>query len=248
MDRMLYIGMSGAKESLLAQGLNNNNLANVSTTGFRADLEQARSQPVFGPGIPTRAYAMTERPGIDFAPGAIETTGRDLDVAIEQDGWIAIQSTDGSEAYTRSGDMRISADGLLVTGAGHPVIGNTGAPIVVPPAQSITVGTGGNITIHPIGQAADALVVVDRIKLVNPPKEDLEKGRDGLFRQKDGQPADADAEVKLISGALERSNVSVVESMVKMIQLSRHFDMQMKAIKTAEENDRSTDALLKMGG
>ena len=244
---MLYIGMSGAKESLLAQGLNNHNLANVSTTGFRADLEQARSQPVFGPGLPSRAYAMTERPGIDYSPGPLETTGRNLDAAIEQQGWFAIQAPDGTEAYTRAGDMRITANGLLVTGAGHPVMGNAG-PIVIPPSQSLTIGTEGNITIRPIGQGADELAVVDRIKMVNPSLEEMEKGRDGLFRQKNGQAADADADVRLISGALERSNVSVVESMVKMIHLSRHFDMQMKAIRTAEEVDQSSDMLLKMSG
>jgi flagellar basal-body rod protein FlgF len=245
MDRMLYIGMSGAKESLLAQGLNANNLANVSTTGFRQDLQQARSMPVFGPGLPSRAYAMTERPGINYAPGPVETTGRNLDIAIEQDGWIAIQSPDGTEAYTRAGNMRLSSTGLLVTGAGHPVLGNAG-PIVIPPSETLSIGTDGNITIHPIGQAADALVVVDRIKLVNPNTDGLEKGEDGLFRQKSGLPAAADAEVKVIPGALERSNVSVVESMVKMIELSRHFDMQMKSMKTAEEIDQSTDVLLRM--
>lgn len=245
MDRMLYIGMSGAKETLLAQGLNSHNLANVSTTGFRQDLEQARSMPVFGPGLPSRAYAMTERPGINFAPGPIETTGRDLDIAIEQDGWIAIQSPDGSEAYTRAGNMRLTSSGLLVTGSGHPVMGNAG-PVIIPPAEKMNIGTDGNITIHPIGQAADALVVVDRIKLVNPNNADLEKGEDGLFRRKDGQVAVADAEVRVVPGALERSNVSVVESMVKMIELSRHFDMQMKSMKTAEEIEQSTDSLLRM--
>ena len=245
MDRMLYIGMSGAKETLIAQGLNSHNLANVSTTGFRQDLEQARSMPVFGPGLPTRAYALTERPGINFKPGPIETTGRDLDVAIEQEGWIAIQAKDGNEALTRAGDMRVSATGLLVTGSGHPVMGNAG-PIVIPPAESMSIGTDGNITIHPIGQAADALVVIDRIKLVNPNNADLEKGEDGLFRQKNGQIAAADAGVRIVPGALERSNVSVVESMVKMIELSRNFDMQMKSMKTAEELERSTDTLLRM--
>ena len=245
MDRMLYIGMSGAKETLIAQGLNSHNLANVSTTGFRQDLQQARSMPVFGPGLPSRAYAMTERPGINFNPGPIETTGRDLDIAIEQDGWIGIQTPDGNEAYTRAGNMRISSTGLLVTGSGYPVMGNAG-PIVIPPSETMSIGTDGNITVHPIGQAADALVVVDRIKLVKPNNADLIKGEDGLFRQKNGQIADADADVRIVPGALERSNVSVVESMAKMIELSRNFDMQMKSMKTAEELERSTDSLLRM--
>ncbi|MDH5545542.1 MAG: flagellar basal body rod protein FlgF [Gammaproteobacteria bacterium] len=245
MDRMLYIGMSGAKETLLAQGLNSNNLANASTVGFRQDLEQARSMPVFGPGLPTRVYAMTERPGIDFTPGPIENTGRDLDIAIEQNGWIAIEAADGTEAYTRAGDLRVSATGQLVNGVGNPVMGN-GGPIVIPPAQGISIGRDGSITIQPIGEGADALVVVDRIKLVNPAFADMEKGRDGLFRQKNGLPADADANVNLVPGALERSNVSVVESMVKMIELSRHFEMQTKVMSSAEEAAQATDMLLRM--
>lgn len=245
MDRMLYIGMSAAKETMLAQGLNSHNLANVSTTGFRADLEQARSMPVFGPGHPSRAYAMTERPGIDFTPGPLETTGRDLDVAIDGNGWFSVQSDDGSEAYTRAGNIRITPQGGLVTGAGLPLMGNAG-PIFLPPAEKVSIGEDGSITVKPIGQAADALVIVDRLKVVNPNLNDLEKGRDGLFRMKDGTDAAFDPNVTVTSGMLERSNVSVVESMVKMIQLSRNFEMQMKAIKTAEETDRATDTLLRM--
>lgn len=245
MDRMLYIGMTGAQETLYAQGLNNHNLANVNTTGFRADLEQFRSMPVFGPGHPSRAYAMTERPGTDFSTGSILTTGRPLDMAIKGNGWFAVQSPDGSEAYTRAGDLHVDAQGFLVTGTGLRMMGN-GGPIAIPPAQSISIGVDGTISIQPQGQEAAALAEVDRIRLVNPGNENLEKGADGLFRMRDGNNAPADLNVRVMSGMLERSNVNVVEAMAKMITLQRNFDMQTKVMKTAQENDQATDALMRI--
>lgn len=245
MDRMLYIGMSGAKEVMLSQSVNNNNLANVNTTAFREDLAQQRSMSVFGPGMATRAYAMSEKAGTNFSPGPLETTGRDLDFAIKQEGWFAVESKDGSEAYTRAGNLMVTQQGQLQTSTGLPVMGNAG-PIQLPPFENISIGEDGTITLQPIGQAANALAVVDRIRLVNPPLEEMDKGRDGLFRMKNGEPADFDATVGLLPGMLERSNVSIVEAMVKMIQLTRNFDMQTKVMKTAEEIDQSSDSLMRL--
>ena len=245
MDRMLYIGMSGAKEVMLSQGMNSNNLANVSTTGFREDLAQQRSMSVFGPGLPTRAFAMTERPGINFEPGPIESTGRALDMAIKQDGWFAVQAQDGTEAYTRAGDFRTTPQGQLVTGSGLPVMGN-GGPISIPPYETLTIGVDGTITIRPIGQGAAQLAQIDRIRLVNPDLSQMEKSRDGLFRLKDNAEAAPDAEVRIMPGMLERSNVSVVEAMAKMISLTRAFDLQVKMMSTAEEVDKSTNALMRL--
>lgn len=246
MDRMLYVGMTGAKETLYAQGLNNHNLANANTTAFRADLEQFRSMPLFGPGHPSRVYSMVERPGTDFTPGAINTTGRPLDVAIKGDGWIAVEGPDGQEAYTRAGDLHITADGFLTTGTGLRVMGN-GGPINIPPAETLSIGTDGIITIKPIGQGAAALVEVDRIKLVNPGNGLMEKGENGLMRMQTGELADADPNMRIMTGMLERSNVNVVEAMANMITLSRNFEMQMKVMKTAQEIDQSTDALMRIG-
>ncbi len=245
MDRMLYIGMSGAKETLLAQGMNNNNLANVSTTGFREDLAQQRSMSVFGPGHATRAFAMTEKAGVNFSPGPLDNTGRPLDMAIKQDGWFAVQSVDGSEAYTRDGNLKITAQGLLVNGVGLPVLGN-GGPISVPPYDSLSIGVDGTISIRPLGQEASSLAIVDRIRLVNPALDEMEKRRDGLFGLKNGADAEVDGLVRLIPGTLERSNANVVESMVRMITLNRNFDMQVKIMSTAEEVDKSTDVLMRM--
>jgi len=244
MDRMLYVAMSGAKQIMLAQAVNNNNLANVSTAGFRADLDAFRSMPVFGPGYPSRVYTMTERPGTDMSAGALTTTGRELDIAVNGQGWIAVQAPDGSEAYTRAGDLRVSVNGQLETGAGHPVMGNGGS-IAVPPFEKIEIGADGTISILPIGQAPSALAVVDRIKLVNPLQRDMEKGVDGLMRVK-GSDAAPDATVSLAGGVLESSNVNAVEAMVKMIELSRHYETQIKMMRVAQDNDVAATQMMRM--
>lgn len=243
---MLYVAMSGAKQIMLAQAVNNNNLANVSTAGFRADLDAFRSMPVFGPGYPSRVYAMTERPGTDMSSGALTTTGRELDVAVNGQGWITVQAPDGSEAYTRAGDLRVSVNGQLETGAGHPVMGN-GGPIAVPPFEKIEIGSDGTISILPIGQAPSALAVVDRIKLVNPLQCDMEKGVDGLMRVKNSRGDVApDATVSLAGGVLESSNVNAVEAMVKMIELSRHYETQIKMMRVAQDNDMAATQMMRM--
>jgi len=245
MDRMLYIAMTGAQQTLLAQTANSHNLANASTTGFRADLEAFRAMPVYGQGQPSRVYAMAERPGTDLAPGTVSATGRDLDVAVNGDGWLAVQAADGSEAYTRAGDLRVSSNGQLVNGAGHAVLGNSG-PIAVPPSMKIEVGADGTITSRGLGQAPSTLNAVDRIRLVNPPRAELMKGADGLMRLRSGGTADPDAAIRLVPGSLESSNVNAVDAMVNMITLSRQFEMQVKAMKTTEEIDQSAAQILRM--
>ncbi len=245
MERMLYIGMSGAKEVMLSQGMNSNNLANVSTVGFREDLAQQRSVSVFGPGLPTRAFAMSEKAGVNFTSGPIEATGRPLDMAIKENGWFAVQAKDGTEAYTRAGDFRTTPQGQLVTGTGLPVMGNAG-PVSIPPYESLTIGLDGTITIRPLGQGAAQIAQVDRIQLVNPDYSNMEKGGDGLFRLKDKTLAPTDVNVRIMPGMLERSNVSVVEVMARMISLTRAFDMQVKLMSTAEAVDKASDALMRM--
>ncbi len=244
MDRMLYVAMSGAKETTLSQATNANNLANTNTDGFQADLDQFRSMPVFGNGFPTRVYALSERPQTNFARGGFNHTGRDLDVAVNGDGWIAVQAPDGNEAYTRRGDLVVDVNGLLKTANGLPVMGNSG-PIAVPEYEKLEVGSDGALSIKPIGGAPTEVVVVDRIKLVNPPTERLEKGLDGLIHLKDGGEAEADANQRLAAGTLERSNVNAVDAMVNMIELSRRFEMQIKMMQTAEKIDESALSVMK---
>lgn len=243
MDRMLYLAMSGARQMLQAQAANSNNLANLSTPGFRADLVSFRSMPVFGPGLPTRVYALEERPGVNLQPGPVHTTGNPLDIAIDGKGFIAVQGPDGKEAYTRAGDLRLSPNGLLETGSGDLVLGN-GGPIAVPPEQQIAIGADGTVSVRPLGQGANALTTLDRIKLVNPPASALVKGADGLFRLASGKPAPADASVQVTSGALEGSNVNAVQALVQMIELARGYEMQVKLMNQAKQNDQSAAQVL----
>jgi len=246
MDRMLYIAMTGARQTMLSQAVNTNNLANTTTAGFRADLATAVSLPLHGPGQASRVYGMTEGNGVDLRPGSLQRTGRELDVAVEGDGWIAVQAPDGGEAYTRAGDLHVNSFGILTTGAGHPVIGN-GGPIAIPPNAKLDIGADGTISIRPLGQGVKALAIVDRIKLVKLPRDQVVKGDDGLVRLKGGGKAQADASVRLISGALESSNVNAVESMIRLIELARQYESQIKMMKTAEDNDRAAAALLRLG-
>jgi len=245
MDRMLYIAMSGAKQTMLAQGAISNNIANVNTTAFHQDFSAFRAMPVYGAGLPTRVYAMAERPATDLTPGVIQSTGRELDLAIQGDGWFAVQARDGSEAYTRAGDLHLGAGGVLTNGAGLPVLGN-GGPIVIPPAEKIEIGVNGGISIRPVGQSATNLAVVDRIRLVNPDARELVKGADGLMRMKSGAPLEPDAGVTVASGTLESSNVNPIEALVQQITLGRQFDLQIKLMKTAEETDASTTQMMKL--
>lgn len=245
MDRSLYIAMSGAKQTLLAQASNANNLANTQTTGFKSDFEQFRAMPVFGPGFPSRVYAMAERPGSDFSMGAIQTTGNDLDVAIKGDGWIAVQDEQGAEAYTRAGDLKITPEGQLQTGTGIPVLGNDG-PITLPPSEKIDIGNDGTITVIPLGENETTLAVIDRIKLVRPELNNLEKLDDGLMHTKDGAEQLANADISVVQGALEGSNVSAVSALVDMIELARNFELQTKVMKTADDNSGISAKLMQM--
>lgn len=245
MDRMLYLAMNGAKHTMLAQAVNNQNLANVSTTGFRADLDAFRTLPVTGPGYHTRAYVADEGAGSNLSQGTIVPTGRDLDVAIDGDGWIAVQAPDGSEAYTRAGDLKITPQGQLMTRENLPVFGN-GGPIALPNAEKIEIGVDGTITVQGVGQNPASLGVFDRIKLVNPPAATLSKGQDGLFRHNSGEPQAPDANVRVVSGSLETSNVNAIEGLVKMISLQRQYEMNVKMMSTAKENDEASNQLIRL--
>lgn len=245
MDDLLYVSMTGASQMLAAQVTNANNLANATTHGFRADLMHFRSMQVFGDGEPSRVYAMMERPEVDFNQGPIMQTGRDLDVAVDGDGWIAAQAPDGSEVYTRNGNLRVSADGLLTTSHGLPVMGNVG-PIAIPPADKIQIGSDGTITVLPVGQTETTLAVVDRIRLVKPSADNLVKGEDGLIRMKNYVQEPADSSLGLVVGSLEGSNVSAVDAMVNMIGLARQYELQVKMMKIASENDTASTDLMSL--
>lgn len=245
MDRLLYIAMTGAKENTLAQAKAANNLANVSTTGFKADLTQARAMPVFGDGLPSRVFSMAESPGINWDHGAIITTGNDTDVAVNGDGFLAVQDDKGGEGYSRFGQLRVNAEGIVETASGRIVLGN-GGPISLPPYEKLDIASDGTISIRPKGAPPNSTVVVDRLKLVKPNLVDLRKSEDGLFRLKDGTAAPVDGNVRLVTGALEASNVNAVEQMIDVIQLARQFEVQVKLMRNAEDNDASLEHLVQV--
>ena len=244
-DKYLYVAMTGASQNALAQKAHANNLANISTNGFQRDLEQARSMPVFGDSFPARAFAMTERPATDFTPGALVQTGRDLDIAVKGDGWLAVQAPDGSEAYVRTASMNVDSLGILRAGNGMPVMGN-GGPIAVPPQQQIEVGEDGTISIRAMGEGPRVMAEVDRIKLVQPDLRSMTKGLDGLIHTANGQPAPFDANVRVTSGFLEASNVNAVEEMTSVRALSKQFELHIKMMNTAKEDDQAMTRVLAM--
>ena len=246
MDEMIYLAMTGARQTEYAQTINSNNLANVSTTGFRADLHSFSSIPIEGPGVDARINAVVDSYGSDLSQGPINNTGRALDVAIRGEGFLTVQAPDGSEAYTRAGDLHVEAGGLLTTGAGHLVIGD-GGPVAIPPNSSLLIGGDGTISVQPLGQGPETLAIVDRIKLVRPGLTNLQKGDDGLLHMKDGSEADADASVSLLSGSLEQSNVNVAKTLVNMIELARQYEMQINVIKASEENADAAASMMRLG-
>ncbi|MGD9943761.1 MAG: flagellar basal-body rod protein FlgF [Burkholderiaceae bacterium] len=245
MDRMIYLSMTGAKALMQRQEALAHNLANAETTGFRADLMAFRAVPARQDGTATtRVYAMEASAGFDPQAGPIRQTGRSLDVAVDGQGWIAVQGADGQEAYTRDGAFELSSDGTLTTRRGHVVLGD-GGPLVVPQNADVLIGSDGTVSAKVGNQAA---VQVGRLKLVNPPAGELIKGGDGLLRRSDGEAADADPQVRVVDGALEGSNVNVVEAMVGMIALSRQFELQMKLLQNAEGNEQKAAQLLSIRG
>ena len=238
MDRLIYLAMAGAKATLQRQDTLANNLANASTNGFRAEMQAFRAVPVRGDGASTRVYALESTVGHDDRAGPVQSTGRALDVAMQGKAWLAVQSLDGTEAYTRAGSLQLSADGQLVTPAGLPVLGD-GGPITVGVNAQVEIAADGTITAT-VGNGRPQQV--GRLKLVSAEGE-LRRGADGLFRAAEGElPADAQARVQ--SGALEGSNVSAIETMVAMIAAARQFEQQMKMLQGAEQREQGAAKLL----
>ena len=247
MDRLIYVAMTGAQLTLSQQASVAHNLANATTTGFRAEINASRAIPVIGEGGATRTYVLDTSVASDFTPGAIQQTGRDLDVAIQGKGWLAVQTENGGEAYTRAGSLQVSPNGVLQTREGLSVLGD-GGPISIPPDTLITIGGEGTVSVVPNGNRPNQVAQVGRIKLVNPDEKLLVKSGDGLFRLKDGSTADADSKVRLTAGALEASNVNVVEQMVNMISLARQFELQMKMLQSADSNDQKATQIMTLAG
>jgi len=247
MDHGLYVAMTGAKQIMQAQAINNHNIANLSTIGFRADAVSFTSEPIYGPGYATRVNAVAGDAGTDFSSGVMQSTGRDLDIAVNGKGFIAVRGTDGKEAYTRAGDLRVTPTGAVTTAGGLAVLTESG-PLVIPPSTQVTIGGDGTVSVVPQGSAPFAVTQVDRIKLVNPATADLQKGEDGLLRLKLGTKAKADDAVTITSGMLESSNVNAAQSLISMIELQRMYELQVKGINSTDQNEQSAERLMAPAG
>ncbi|MDX8379464.1 MAG: flagellar basal body rod protein FlgF [Gallionella sp.] len=243
MDKLIYTAMTGASHVLRQQAVVSENLANTNTPGFRAALSAFRAIPIVGEGLKTRTFVVDSTAGSDFTPAAFEPTGRALDVAISGAGWLVVQGPDGKEAYTRNGSLKISPIGVLQTRTGMNVMGSAG-PITIPPSVQITFAKDGTISTIPNGSQASSVVIIGRLKLVNPPTDQLDRGGDGLYRMRDGSTARVDAKTAILGGNLESSNVSTVAMMVDMISLARKFDMQMKMLQTANTNAKQANSIM----
>jgi flagellar basal-body rod protein FlgF len=245
MDRSLYVAMTGATQLMRAQTEVAHNLANADTVGFKAQMSAFQALPVQGPGLPTRINGVAQGEGVDLRSGGQIETGRELDVAVQGDGWVAVQAADGSEAYTRAGNLQLTPDGLLTDTRGNLVLGD-GGPISIPQSSQMNIGVDGTVSVVPMGQTPDTIAAVGRIKLVNPAANQLALGSDGLMHLAGGGSAEADPAVTIKSGVLESSNVNPSQTLVQMIELSRQYELQVKAIKSADDNAQSATRLLQL--
>ncbi len=240
MDRLGYTAMTAASRTQLSLQVRANNLANVSTNGFRADMEQARAAGVQGYGYDTRHMTLAQNNGVDLTPGALVTTGRDLDFAIQGQGLIALESGNG-EVYTRNGNIQMDASRRLTIN-GRAVLGE-GGPIVLPEYDSIHIGADGVVSVRPRGETL--MAEVDRIKLVDVPAAELAKDEQGMLVTKNGAPAEVSDAVSLVSGHLESSNVSAIEELVASMSLNRLFETQVKMMKAAEDLSNAGNRMIR---
>lgn len=245
MDKLLYVAMTGARETMRSQSAVSHNLANINTPGFRSVQHRMASAPIEGTGLPTRVNSVMAGESWNDRTGSMLQTGRALDIAVQGEGWLAVQASDGEEVYTRAGDLRVTPTGLLETAAGQLVLGN-GGPISIPQFERIDIGGDGRISIVPVGSAPNGLAELDQVKLVNPPRDELERIDNGLFRRLDGEGSLADPNVQIASGQLETSNVNAAQSLVEMIELSRRFEMQVRSMNQAEKMDEAAARLMRM--
>lgn len=245
MDRLIYTSISAMRGAMARQAATANNLANASTTGFRAEMSSARAMWLNGEGLSTRAQASEEVTAADMKAGVVQQTGRDLDIAIEGDGMLAVQSREGDEAYTRRGDLQLTDSGLLTTADGAPVLGDQG-PITLPPADKISIAKDGAIWIVPQGGDANNPQKVEQLKLVSPAGSKVTKALDGLFRVEGGGALPSDPNGRVNPGSLEGSNVNASAALVDMIDASRAWETQIKLITTAQDLDKSSADLMRL--
>lgn len=253
MDKGLYVAMTGASASMQAQAAVAHNLANANSTGFKAMLVGTEAYQIEGPGFASRFDAVQIQPGFDARDGALMSTGNELDIALSGEHWLAVQDPAGEPAYTRNGELRIDPTGLLTTVGGQLVLDEGGGPLTVPPHQKLTLGADGTVSIVPLGEGPQTMAVIGRLRVVEAGHGQIERGADGLFRAVPEAPGELPPELPqaagnvLTTGVLERSNVNTADMLVSMIQLARQFEMQVKVLKTGDENARAANSLLRLG-
>jgi flagellar basal-body rod protein FlgF len=245
MDRLIYTALSGMRGAMARQTTTANNLANANTTGFRAEMSSAQALWLRGAGLQSRVETSQQVVAADMAPGSVTDTGRELDVAMQGDALLAVQAEDGSEAYTRRGDLQVGPTGVVTTGDGHPVLGE-GGPLTLPPADSVRIAQDGAIWIVPTGGDPNQPQQVDRLKLATPAGSRIQKGVDGLFRVADGGALPSDPDARLTPHSLEGSNVNTSQTLVDMIEASRAWDMQLQIVTQAREMDTSAADLMRL--
>jgi flagellar basal-body rod protein FlgF len=246
MDRLVYTALSGLRSTMAAQDVLAHNVANASTLGFKRDISASQSQVLQGgETFQSRIQAAEGVLAPDQGAGVINQTGRTLDVAMMGDAMMAVQSPDGNEAYTRRGDLRVGATGVLETGDGFPVIGE-GGPITVPPANKIEIGADGTVSIQPQGAEATEVTQIGRIKLVTADPAKLKKGLDNLMRAEDGNALPQDDTAQLQTGSLESSNVNMMDAMVQMIEQARAYEVQVQLVSSVRDMDVDSTSLLKL--
>lgn len=247
MDRLIHTSLSGLRGAMARQSATAHNLANINTTGFRGELSSARALWVRGQGFEARAASSQEVLAADMRAGSVNDTGRDLDIAMQGDALLAVQAQDGSEAYTRRGDLQLSPTGLLTTGDGRPVLGD-GGPITLPPADAVRIAEDGAVWIVPAGGDPNVPQQVDRLKLASPAGSRVLKGLDGLFRAQNGGVLPSDPAGRLIPHSLESSNVEASQALIDMIDASRSWDNQLNLITTARDLDSAATDLMRLPG
>jgi flagellar basal-body rod protein FlgF len=247
MDRLIDVARTAMRGAMARQTAISNNLANVNTAGFRAEILNASTRWVGGQGFQSRAEQIDQVVAADMKTGTVVQTGNPLDIALDGDALLAVQANDGSEGYTRRGDLKLNDSGLLTTGDGYPVLGE-GGPITLPPADSVKVGKDGSIWIIPQGGQIDQPQQVDTIKLVNAKGSTIAKGTDNLFREANGGALPQDPLASVTSGALEGSNVNATTALVQMIEASRAWETQIKMIDTAKDIDNGGASLMRLDG
>ena len=245
MDRLIYTAVSGMSASMARQRMIASNMANAQTIGFRAELMQAMPITITGDGLDVRALTDAQVRGASMKEGSITRTGRLLDIAMQGDVMLAVQAMDGSEAYTRRGDLSVTASGVLQNGDGLPVIGE-GGPVTVPSGSLVSISPDGGVMVSDPALPDEPAQRVAQLKLASTSGTDIGKGLDGLFRVPGGGILPLDQDAELISGALEQSNVVPSQVLVEMVEAQRLFDIRTKVISTARELDEGSARLMRI--